>query len=61
MSAAPIVQHFEQLVDLGLALALVAGMEGVRDAVLQVIAQDLLLDAVPVSYTHLTLPTNREV
>src|SRR5207342_3164153 len=46
MSAAPIVQHFQELVDLGLAVALVAGMEGVGHAVLQVIAQRLLLDAV---------------
>src|SRR4029450_434984 len=46
MSAAPIVQHFEQLVDLGLALALVAAMEGMRHAVLQMVAQRLLLDAV---------------
>jgi heavy metal translocating P-type ATPase len=46
MSAPAIVQHFEQFVDLGLAVALAAGMEGMRDAMLQVIAERLLLDAV---------------
>ena len=46
MSPAAIVEYFHQLVDLDLALAVVAGMEGVCDAVLQVVVQDLLLDLV---------------
>ena len=46
MSAATIVQHFDQLLNLDLAVALVAGMEGVRHAMLQMVVQDLLLDLV---------------
>jgi hypothetical protein len=45
-SAAAIVQHFDELVDLGLPVALAAGMESVRHAVLQVVARRLLLDLV---------------
>lgn len=46
MSPAAIVEHFHQLVDLDLSLAVVAGMKGVCDAMLQVVVQDLLLDLV---------------
>src|SRR5512143_388821 len=46
MSAAAAVEHFQELVDLGLAVAFGAGMEGVRHAMLQVVAQRLLLDLV---------------
>ena len=46
MSAAAIVQHFEKFVDLGLSLAVVAGMERVCNAMLQMIRESLLLDAV---------------
>src|SRR5215475_1936170 len=46
MSTPAIIEDFQQLVDLGLPVALGAGMEGMRHAVLQVIAQDLLLDLV---------------
>src|SRR5215468_61991 len=45
-SPPPAVEDFQQFVDLGLPVALGASMEGVRHAVLQVIAQDLLLDLV---------------
>ena len=38
MSAAPAVEHFQELVDLGLPVAFAAGMEGVRHAMLQVVA-----------------------
>jgi hypothetical protein len=46
LSASTVVEDFQQFVDLGLTIALVAGMKGVRYAVLKVIAQDLLLDTV---------------
>ena len=40
------VEHFQELVDLDLPVAFRAGKESVRDAMLQVIGQRLLLDAV---------------
>src|SRR5262245_42286801 len=46
MSTPSAVEHFEKLVDLCLPVAARAGMEGVRHAVLQMVAQDLLLDLV---------------
>src|SRR5260370_25788649 len=46
MSAAAAIEHFEKFVDLGLPVAFGAGMEGVRHAMLQVVAQRLLLDPV---------------
>jgi len=45
-SAPSAVQDLQQLVDLGLPLALAAAMEGVRHAMPEVIAQGLLLDLV---------------
>src|SRR3990167_3621825 len=43
-SPPPAIQHLEQFVDLGLAIVFGAGVEGVRHAVLQVVAERLLLD-----------------
>src|SRR3990167_6336899 len=45
-SPPPAIQHLEQFVDLGLAIVFGAGVEGVRHAVLQVVAERLLLDLV---------------
>src|SRR5216683_2600530 len=45
-SAAATVQHFQKLVDLGLPVAFAASMKGMRHAMLQVVAQRLLLDLV---------------
>src|SRR5260370_35762440 len=46
MSAAGAVEPFEEFVGLGLPVAFGAGMEGVRPAMLQVVAQRRLLDLV---------------
>ena len=45
-SAATTIQHFEQFVDLGLAVLLGTGMESVRHAMLEVVVERLLLDLV---------------
>ena len=44
--SAPPVQNFDQLLDLDLPVALGAGVEGVRYAVVQMLVKNLLLDLV---------------
>src|SRR5262249_6513494 len=46
VSAPTAIEDFQEVVDLGLPVAFVAGMKGVRHAVLQMVAERLLLDAV---------------